>query len=197
MELSEALTDAAARIATVVRGVSPRRLDAATPCPEYSVRRLINHLLYWSPIIEEVGLRKTSSPDRRDDGTPDRTVGDWQGEYLGWLDRIVEAWAPAAAWAGTATVSGRQVPAATIGEKSLVELVVHGWDLARGTGQEYRCPDALAHVVKRVISDTAEETRALGMFGPAVRVEGTAAALDQALAFSGRDPGWRAEPAPV
>ncbi len=191
MQLQESLSAAADRLATVVRTVTPRSLDAATPCDRYPVRRLINHLLYWSPIIEEVGLRKAAAPDRPDDGSVDLTGGDWQELYLDWLTRIVAAWAPATAWEGTASVSGRQVPASVIGEKSLCELVLHGWDLARATDQDYSCSDGLADTTHRIIRDTAEETRALGMFGPAVPIAAAAPALDRALAFSGRDPAWQ------
>ncbi|MEY9946405.1 TIGR03086 family metal-binding protein [Kitasatospora sp. GAS1066B] len=190
MNLHQPLSDAVARMATVVGSVDPARLSAATPCAEYDVRGLVNHLLFWAPIIEGVGLHKTAVIDRAAEGRDDHTGGDWQADYLGWLDRIDRAWASDSAWEGTATLGPATVPAAVIGEKTLVELAVHGWDLARATGQEFQVTDAVADHANRIILATADETRAMRMFGPPVTVPATASALDRALACSGRDPQW-------
>jgi len=190
MYLHQELADAATELAGLVGNVKPDQLAASTPCTGYDLRRLVNHLLYWSPIIESVGLYKSATPDRPDDGSVDLSQGDWQSLYLDWLRRITAAWQPESAWDGSATVGGRTVPAAIIGEKTLVEMVVHGWDLARATGQEFRCTTSAAEQTNRIVLDTAEETRSMGMFGPPVPVADSASALHRALGSSGRDPQW-------
>ncbi|MFF9587563.1 TIGR03086 family metal-binding protein [Streptomyces achromogenes] len=190
MSLQTLLSSAASEMAEVVGRVKPDDLTAATPCREYDVRALVNHLLYWAPVIEGVGLRKAAVFDRADEGGTDHTGGDWQAEYLGWLDRIAAAWSPGPAWEGVAEVGGRRVPARVIGEKTLCELVLHGWDLARASGQGFHCRDDVADETRRILLATADETRRMGMFGPPVTVPDSAPALDRALACSGRDPRW-------
>jgi uncharacterized protein (TIGR03086 family) len=177
-------------MADVVGEVKPDDLTAATPCREFDVRALVNHLLYWAPVIEGVGLHKTATFDRAEEGGSDHTGGDWQAEYLDWLDRITAAWAPGPAWEGMADVGGVMVPARVIGEKTLCELVLHGWDLARACGRGFHCRDDVAEETRRIVLATADETRRMGMFGPPVAVPDSASALDRTLACSGRDPHW-------
>lgn len=43
---------AATPMVATVRTITTEQLGAPTPCSEYDVRRLINHLLYWGPLLE-------------------------------------------------------------------------------------------------------------------------------------------------
>ena len=182
------LNEAAAEMAVLVREVDAARLDAPTPCAGRDVRGLINHLIAWSPLIVAVGRREpVSGPP---DENADLTAGDWRGDYLGWLERTTEAWKPEAAWEGVVDLGFAQVPAAVIGGKTLGELVLHGWDLARATGQRLRVSPEVARATRLLVDQTAEETRKLGMYGPPVAVPAEASDLDHALGASGRDPRW-------
>lgn len=55
------------------------------------------------------------------------------------LTDLVEAWRDPAAWAGMTEAGGVRMPAEEMGVVALDELVLHGWDLARATGQPFRC----------------------------------------------------------
>ncbi|MFD7924284.1 TIGR03086 family metal-binding protein [Streptomyces sp. NPDC059740] len=191
MYLQDQLSAAAETMARVVSTVEDGQLGAPTPCHEFDVRRLINHLIAWSPIIEGVGLRAPLASGRPDEQT-DHMTGDWRAEYLRWIDRSLTAWKPDAAWEGVADLGFIQVPATVIGGKTLCEFVLHGWDLARATGQPFDCDPAVAEATLRLVEETAEETRQHGMFGSAVAVPETSSALERALAVSGRNPGWTA-----
>jgi uncharacterized protein (TIGR03086 family) len=70
----------------------------------------------------------------------------------------------------------------------IAEFVLHGWDLAEATGQEYRCDDAVAAVVLRTVEAQAELYRQYKGFADAVTVPGDASDIDKALAMSGREP---------
>ncbi len=190
MYLHQPLSAAADNIATVVRGVRPEQMSAATPCADFDTRQLVNHLLSWSPVIEGAALRSELPAKPPGPWSPDVTRGDWQADYLSWLDRIVRAWEPESAWEGNTDVGFAVAPAAVIGAKSVCEFVVHGWDLARATGQPFECDEELAKTAYDLVLDTAEETRRGGMYGPAVVVSDSASALDRALALSGRNPNW-------
>ena len=76
----------------------------------------------------------------------------------------------------------------------LWEYQVHGWDLARATGQPWSPPaaaaeESLAFAPGMLTSDYQGDGKA---FGNAVPVPGTAAPLDRLLGLSGRDPRWTA-----
>jgi uncharacterized protein (TIGR03086 family) len=76
----------------------------------------------------------------------------------------------------------------------LWEYQVHGWDLARATGQPWSPPAAAAEeslefAPGMLTPDYQGEGKA---FGPPVPIPATAPALDRLLALSGRDPGWPA-----
>lgn len=77
-----------------------------------------------------------------------------------------------------------------VGGLALDELVLHGWDLARATGQAvaYDRPelDAVHGMVKQFREGDVE-----GLFGPAVPVPDDAPLLDRILGLAGRDPAWQ------
>ena len=82
------------------------------------------------------------------------------------------------------------MPAQAIGEMALIEVVLHGWDLARATGQELEISDALAAEVLRLVGRdrrTGPAVRGVRPRGPDRR---DAPDLDRALGLSGRDPAW-------
>jgi uncharacterized protein (TIGR03086 family) len=79
-----------------------------------------------------------------------------------------------------------------MGGMLLMELVLHGWDLARATGQEYRLDDATAAAALAEVREQAELYRQYKGFGEPVQPPEGAAALELAVALSGRDPYWTA-----
>lgn len=86
---------------------------------------------------------------------------------------------------------GVDLPAEIAGVVAVDELVIHGWDLARATGQEY-APDraALDTSYAFLLESAGEEGDGGDIFGPVVPVPDDAPLLDRAVGLSGRDPGW-------
>jgi uncharacterized protein (TIGR03086 family) len=70
------------------------------------------------------------------------------------------------------------------------DLVIHGWDLARATGQDYRPDDGAAAMAQQFVDQTGEQGRQMGIFAAARPAGDDATPLDHALAGSGRDPRW-------
>ena len=85
-----------------------------------------------------------------------------------------------------------QLPAPMICGMVLGELVVHGWDLARATGEEPEWDDEVLRFVYRELEMTAEQGREMGVYGDRVDVSGTAPMLEKILGMTGRDPHWTA-----
>jgi uncharacterized protein (TIGR03086 family) len=73
----------------------------------------------------------------------------------------------------------------------IMETVLHGWDVARATGQEYRCDEPLAQALLKTVQAQADMFRQYQGFAAEVTLPASAPAFDRALALSGRDPAWQ------
>lgn len=181
-------------IARLAEGVSDGQLADATPCPQYAVRNILGHLLHLSAAFRDAGRKDlgvtTDSPPT--DSVPDVGPG-WREELPKVLEELVEAWRDPGAWTGMTRAGGVDLPGAVAGAVAVDELVIHGWDLARATGQEY-VPDAAALRVSYefLLAAAAEGDRGGGIFGPVVAVDEDAPLVDRAVGLSGREPQWGA-----
>ncbi|GGW73174.1 TIGR03086 family protein [Streptomyces lucensis JCM 4490] len=180
-------------VARLATAVTDERLTAATPCPGLPVRNLLGHVLHLSVAFRDAA-RKDLGPTT--DTSPDATVPDigpgWREELAEALDDLADAWRDPAAWTGSTRAGGVDLPGAVAGAVVADELVVHGWDLARATGQRYDPdPDALDAAHGFLLAAAGDAGRGNGVFGPVVPVPQDAPLLDRAVGLSGRDPGWR------
>ena len=179
-------------IARLVEGVTDDQLADGTPCPDYAVRNLLGHLLGLAVAFRDAG-RKELGPTT--DTSPDSVLPDvgpgWREELPKVLAELAEAWRDPAAWTGETRAGGVPLTGAEAGVVAVDELVVHGWDLARATGQPYAPdPSALQLSYGMLLAAADDPSRGGGIFGPVVPVPEDAPLLDRAVGLSGRDPGW-------
>lgn len=191
MTESALVARAATPMNEIVHAIAPDQLRAVTPCTEYDVRGLLNHLLFWAPSLEAAARKEFVPPPAQSESEVVLADGDWARAVDLQLDRSVAAWSRPAAWEGiTHMGSPRELPAGMVGGMVLSELVVHGWDLARATGQHAEWDPELLVFVHDEVAKTAEQGREMGVYGPAVEVTDEAPTLDRVLGLTGRDPGW-------
>lgn len=184
---------AAKPLSDIVAGIRPEQLTARTPCTEYDVRRLLNHLLYWGPGLEAAGRKESVPPPAEPESEIDLTTGDWAAALRDQLDRTARTWSAPEAWEGMASMGqGPALPAEVLGGMLADELVVHGWDLAVATGQLPTWDDDLLEYVYAAQVDMVEQGREMGMYAPEIPVPDSAPTLDRILGRTGRDPGWTA-----
>ncbi|MEU8435610.1 TIGR03086 family metal-binding protein [Streptomyces sp. NPDC029216] len=187
----------AAVVARLVAGVPDARLGGPTPCPAYTVGNLLGHLAGLAVAFRDAA-RKDLGPttDTPPGGSVPALPADWRERLPGVLGELAEAWRDPAAWTGMTRAGGVDLPGGVAAAVAADELVVHGWDLARATGQEY-APDAAALRASHAFLWAAaqEDGRGGGVFGPAVPVPQDAPLLDRTVGLSGRDPGWTPPPA--
>jgi uncharacterized protein (TIGR03086 family) len=180
------------RIRGLLLGLTDDHLTAPTPCPAWTVGDLLAHLLGLSRAFTQ-GARKRTDPST--DGPPPQPAAadlpaHWRVRLPEVLVDLANAWKVPAAWEGTTTVGGVTLPAAAMGTFAVNELTMHGWDLARATGQEYAAdPRLLEHLIE-FLSQQPEQGSP-GLFGPRVPAGDEASLLAQAVALAGRDPHWR------
>ncbi len=186
MQTDDLVARAAAAAGDLVRGTKPDQLGAPTPCRDWGVRALTNHLLQVVTALELAG---------RDGAVP----GDlWTRDLMpadGFADRArgaAAAWGVPGALDRAVAMGPMTMPAPQIRDMLVADLAIHGWDLARATGQPFTCPDAVAEVTHRFVAATAAQGRSMGLFADPEPVAAGASALDLAVALSGRDPGWAA-----
>jgi uncharacterized protein (TIGR03086 family) len=185
------LSTAAAAMTEIVRGIEPDQLTNATPCTEYDVRALVNHLLFWGPSLEAAGRKEITPPPAAAESDVDLTGGDWASTLTTQLDSMAATWSAPEAWEGATRIVGpTETPAAVIGSMIVGELVVHSWDLATATGQELTLDDELLAYLHEQVTAGAEQGRRMGVYGPEVPVPASAPTLDRILGLTGRDPAW-------
>jgi uncharacterized protein (TIGR03086 family) len=189
MNLHPQLTEAADAAARVVSGVSPEQFDGPTPCTDWDVRALMNHIILWTSYSLERRAHGESVSEELM-STDFAAAPDFAADYRAQLDRALAAWADPAAWDRKLDVMGSATPAADVAALNLAEMVLHGWDLAVATGQAYALPEAAAQAALAAVEANAELFRQYQGFAPAVAVPESASALGRTLAASGRDPRW-------
>jgi uncharacterized protein (TIGR03086 family) len=174
----------------VVGNIATDQPDAPTPCVNYSVRQLIDHLLFWAPSLAAAARKEAVPPPAVSDIDIDLTDGDWSAKLEADLSRLVTAWSDPAAWEGATGRARQEVPATMIGGMVCVELVVHGSDLARATDQKPEWEEDVVAFVHRELRTTPIWGGQMGAYGPEVPVDDEASTLARALDLSRRDPAW-------
>jgi uncharacterized protein (TIGR03086 family) len=180
----------AAEVARVVAGVRDDQLTDPTPCAGTSVAGLLDHLVGLTVAFRGAAEKVPQTGGPRADAA--QLAEDWRVRLPMQLDGLVAAWQPATAWEGTTEIAGMTMPAGATGVVALNEVLVHGWDLAVATGQEYRADPASAQACLEFavgFAMGAPEMRDQ-IYGPVVAVPDDAPELDRLLGQTGRDPGW-------
>ncbi|GAA5096552.1 TIGR03086 family metal-binding protein [Nocardia iowensis] len=175
----------------LLTGTSDDQLTRPTPCAEYTVADLIDH-------IDEVA-QGFAAIARKDTGEPDGTVAEATPEHSAEGRRLIaarvrtlgQAWDDQAAWHGdTALTADVVLTNETWGKIALTEMVVHGWDLAVATDRSCTLPAAtlracLAHVIEFIPNAPVPE-----LWGSAVETSDDAGLIERIVAVTGRNPRW-------
>ena len=184
---------AAAQMVGVIALVPDDALDAPTPCAELTVGQLIGHVIGFAEVFalsakKELGPM-TATPPQPDDG--DLAPG-WQQRAAEHLSVLGEAWQADDAWDGMTQAGGVDLPGAIAGRVVLDELIVHGWDVARATGQPFEPDEGHLREVEGTVAQLRGDNtgEVPGLFGPVVAVPANASPLERVLGLTGRDPSW-------
>jgi uncharacterized protein (TIGR03086 family) len=172
---------------SLVAGIPPRSGDTESPCPDFDVETLTNHLAGFMRRFESVlTLGKAS-----EDSGAYVAGADPAAEYAASAGRMLAAWRTHDPDDEVVLTVG-PMPCWQVYCVMLLETTVHGWDLAKATGQALPFTDsqsaaalAASHFVVK------PEYRGDGRnFGAEVVVPKGASEIDQLVAFTGREPSW-------
>ncbi len=188
------LEPAAWRLAHLVDSVPDDLLGGPTPCPAYTVGDLVEHVgglaLAFAAAARKTPIDRGSAGPS---GDAPRLGRDWRTRIPQDLTIMAEAWRDPSAWSGMTEAGGVQLPGEVAGLVALNELVVHGWDVARATGQAYQYDQPSLEAVYSFLgsfSAAGPDVHRDGPFGPAVEVPREASLLDRVVGRSGRRPTW-------
>jgi uncharacterized protein (TIGR03086 family) len=153
------------------------QLDASTPCEEWNVKALLNHLL---DAQQQFAAVPGGRAPNFDGGPPDIAGDDPVSQYESARQATLDAYRPAG-------VVEKTMPMLAIG---FVDQLVHGWDLAVATGQDATIPADLAEAAFGLIDGRMSDDQRGAFFKAAVPVPEDASPQDKLLAYGGRAPVW-------
>jgi len=158
-----------------VAGAS-ERLDAPTPCDDWDVRGLLNHMLdtqHYFVASARGEDAKLPSP------TPPAVLGsDPVADFERARDETLQTF-------GEDGVIEKTGPSLGI---AFSDQLLHGWDLAKATGQDTTMPAGLPEVAYEMIHGRFTDEQRKGTFKPEVAVAPDASAQEKLLAYTGRNP---------
>lgn len=183
-------------LSAVVAGVGDEQLTAPTPCSESTLGDLLDHVDGLAQAFT-AAARKASLEGGRSSADASRLGDDWRTRIPERLAGLAAAWREAEAWEGMTRAGGIEMPSSVAGVVALDEVVVHGWDIAAASGQQYDCPPHLLEAAYGFVQNTVAQypNGTPGLFGPPVAVPDDAPLLDRLIGLTGRDPAaWRTPP---
>jgi uncharacterized protein (TIGR03086 family) len=186
------LGPATSKLAALVDGVRDDQLALPTVCDDTDVAALLHHIGDMSLMSINAATKANAQAVSESDSEPPRLPADWRSRIPEQLDALAEAWRDEAAWTGITQAGGFTFPGDVAGLVVLNELVVHGWDLSRATGQEYDCDSRLVEAAYgAMLATVARNPNGIpGVFGAPVSVADDAPLLDRLIGLSGRNPAW-------
>ena len=185
------MTSACRRTAEVLANVDDEQLNSPTPCERLRLRDLVAHVGGLAPAFTAAARKEFGELTDNPPVEGALLEDEWRTAYPARLADLARAWQDPTAWEGMSRAGGVDFPGQIGGLIALTEVVIHGWDVAAATGQDYDVDRATLEAVLPHVTAIAAEGPVEGLFGPAVPVTGDAPALDRVIALSGRDPAWR------
>ncbi|MFF4607082.1 TIGR03086 family metal-binding protein [Streptomyces sp. NPDC001339] len=171
-----------------VHAVRDDQWGGPTPCSEWSVRDLVNHLTaeqLWVPRLVRDGASLADVGAVYDgDVLGDDPVAAWDRAAVA----AVAAFSERGALGRTVQLSYGPAPADAYCTQMMADAVVHSWDLSRAIGAEERVPGHLATAALREVEPYAPVLGASGLFAPAVEPPPDADDLTRLLCLLGRRP---------
>ena len=183
MDPIERIEQATALANEKVRGVTPADWSKPTPCAEFDMRALLNHMIGGLGMLTTAAAGGKSEIPHGDQfgSDPAGTYDERRTQLLaairmpGVLDRNWE-------------MPFGSMPGTMMAGIAFMEHLTHGWDVAKATGQDARLPADLVSQCLEVVTPMDAMLRMPGVCGAAVSVPEDASSQDKLVAFLGRNP---------
>ena len=186
----ERLTRALDATDALIAAVGNDQWSNLTPCPEWNVRTLVNHLVFGNRLIANTlrGESPQALENLRQMRDADQLGDDPLAVYREAGTALQAAFSQPNVLESIFPAPVGAVPGAVLLHLRITELLVHGWDLARATGQPVQLPEDLAEEeLAFARSPLAPDVPRTGHpFGPTQVIADDAPAIDRLAAYLGR-----------
>ena len=164
----------------VLHGIADDDLEKQTPCREFDVAGLTDHLMNSITVLG--GAAGAQFPERdRTDSVERQVVLAGRPALDAWKRRGLD---------GTVPFGEGEAPATMMAGILSLEFLIHAWDYAAAVGREVNAPDSLTDYVMGLATNViTPQGRTRAGFDDPVDIPADAGSLDRLLAFTGRRPG--------
>jgi uncharacterized protein (TIGR03086 family) len=178
LDLLDAMERAYDEAARLIDGVRDDQWSASTPCEDWDVRQLVEHLtgnvlLFSNAVVDEGGVGAPSGDDPA-------------SLFRAAASQSLSAWRRPGALDDTLSLPWGDTPASMAININLIDTFQHSWDLARATGQDASLDPAIAEYGLEFTGRMLGHMGRGGMFGEEVPCRDDAPAPDRLAAFLGR-----------
>lgn len=185
---AEIFTRAATATSQVVAGIDKGQLDDPTPCTDWNVRDVLNHMING---LYAVGAGSRGEKVDFNHPQQDFAAGDYVHEFGSAAQEAIAAFSEDGAMEKSFTMSWGDTPGAALIGVSTSDLVIHGWDLAQGTGQPYEIDPEVAEASYGMVTSMMQPKGKMprgDAFGDPIEVADDAPIEDRLMAYVGRKP---------
>lgn len=173
----------------IIERVQADQLAAPTPCTEWDVRSLLDHIVgtlqLGASLLSGAAPIVAMAPGGLPDGD---LVGDDAVKAYRLGVEMLLASATDEALDGTHATPFGEMPGTMLAGFTTLDVLVHGWDLAKATGQDATLDEQLADQVLGFAHQTLTDDTRGTRIAPAITVAADASATDRLVAFLGREP---------
>jgi len=166
-----------AALQPVLRALTAEDQPKPTPCSDFTCHDVAVHLM--------ASLRDVGGMSGADVVQPES--GSLESKVSVLADQAVTAWRARGLDGSVTLGNGFELPAATAAALLPIELMLHGWDLAEGSGQRLVVSEPLVDYVRTLAADVVPSGRGR-RFADEVDAGPDADALERFAAYAGRSP---------
>ncbi|MEY2424046.1 MAG: hypothetical protein QOI95_4113 [Acidimicrobiaceae bacterium] len=187
MDLLPTMEQVLAKADEVVDKVGPNELANATPCSEWTVRDVMNHVVGGATMFAECVESGSIADERFGQLMGGDNLGDdYKGAFHTATDRARAAFSGDGALEKIVKLPFGEMPAGIALNIAVMDVMTHAVDIARATGQKIDDDELLATALTIGRQLITEDFRTPGMFDAEQPASADASAEDKLLAFAGR-----------
>jgi uncharacterized protein (TIGR03086 family) len=164
----------------VIANVRADQYDDKTPCAEWTVRDLLEHMI---GVVAGIGATVTGASR-----APFALADDPAAQFASESARTLAAWREPGVLERAFDGPGGPMPGRVLASINLLDTATHSWDLAVATGQPADLPDDVATAALQASEMIVTPELRPGRFGPEVGAPGTGGPTERLVAFLGRTP---------
>ncbi len=186
MDMAPIYQQASEWTARVIAGVKADQHEDSTPCTEWNVGELMNHIIGGTFMFANA---ISGGPPPDPNAPPPDLLGDDPARtYRGAAQALITAFEQPGALEVVVNLPAGELNGETVYAIATSEAAIHGWDLAKATGQDTSQEDDLVEAVYQIVAPGVQFGRDGGFYGPEVNVADGASKQERLLGMMGRRP---------